>query len=201
MSSYNKTASSSTPLYRAYQFFIALRAYLPGWAGGLRGDLPAADARLVTTILPAPAQQRLFERMSPNDRRHGIAVARTLQQAGHHQPALLQAALLHDVAKCLGQPLPHRVLIVLLEAFWPAGLARLSARSFQDDDLDHIAGWRRPFVVHAHHPALGAAWAAEAECHPVAVRLIARHQDGLDDEDSTEEARLLAALQRADNLN
>lgn len=191
---------TSVPLYRAYQFFIALRAYLPGWAGGLRGELSAADAQLVRSILTTAAQQRLFEQMSPNDQQHGLAVVRLLQQAGHQQTALLQAALLHDVAKCLGQPILHRVLIVLLEAFWPGGLDRLAAVS-PHCNIDQVGGWRRPFVIHAQHPVLGAAWAEAAGCEPLVVGLIARHQDSLDKNLSDQANHLLAVLQWADNLN
>lgn len=184
------------PVYRVYQFFTALKAYLPAWAGGMDRE----ETRLIETVLPTPAQQHLFRRMSPNDRRHALAVARTLQQAGYSRPALLQAALLHDVAKSLGQPILHRVLIVLLEAFAPGWLIRLS-RLETGQPLEQIGGWRRPFVIHAHHPALGAAWAGAAGCEPLAVRLIARHQEGLPGDPGSEEDQLLVVLKWADDLN
>jgi hypothetical protein len=189
------TSKTTHPaLYRVYQFFVALKASLPTWAGGVKGGLSAEDETLVKSILPATAQQELFRRMPPTDQLHAIAVARTLQQAGHDDPALMQAALLHDVAKSLGQPIIHRVLIVLLEAFWPAGLEWVSAPG--------AAGWwRRPFVIHARHPAIGAEWAGEAGCEPLAVSLIARHQDELAPDLTETEEKLLAALQWADNLN
>ncbi len=201
-----------SPVYRAFQFFAALKAYLPGWAGG---GLTPADTSLAVAILTTPGQRRLFERMPPNDRRHAAAVARTLQQAGYRQPALLQAALLHDVAKCMGQPILYRVLIVLLKAFWPALLARVSESANErmsesanerigassPPPLSSFPWWRRPFVIHAHHPAIGAAWAAEVGCDPLAVWLIARHQDSLTTEAASAETELLAALQWADDLN
>jgi hypothetical protein len=202
-------------LYRSFQFFAAVKASLPAWAGGLPAELPPADAALMRSILRAPAQQALFNRMPPNDRRHAIAVAKTLQQDGHHKPVLLQAALLHDVAKSMGQPIPHRVAIVLLEAFWPAGLQKLSqwpgtndelpksdaASSTVDLQIRAIGWWRRPFVVHAHHPPIGADWAARSACDPLAVELILRHQEKLAGPPASETDHLLAALQRADNLN
>jgi hypothetical protein len=192
--------------YRTSQFFAALKAM---FLVGTRGGLTAADEALVTTILTTLPQQRLFARMSPNDQRHALAVARTLQRAGYDQPALLQAALLHDVAKSVGQPLVHRVLIVLLKAFWPAGLQRLSEPvSTLPGTSQRIANegssftnWRYPFVIHAQHPALGAAWAEEAGCEPLAVKLIARHQETLTGEPAGEEEELLVALQWADDLN
>lgn len=195
------------PFYRAFQFFTALKAYLPGWAGG---GLTEADTSLITTILTTPGQRHLFKRMPPNDQRHAVAVACTLQEAGRHQPALLQAALLHDVAKSMGQPIIYRVLIVLLKAFWPAMLARMGewgngrmANDYSSFILhpSSFPWWRRPFVIHAYHPAIGADWAAQAGCDSLAVRLIARHQDSLTTEPVTVEEELLAALQWADDLN
>ncbi|MEW5961733.1 MAG: HD domain-containing protein [Chloroflexota bacterium] len=180
-------------LYRAAQFLAAVKAGLPAWAGGT--TFPTApDLALVKAILPTPAQQRLFNQMPPNDRRHALAVVHILRQAGHDHPALLQAGLLHDVGKSLGQPIVHRVLIVLFEAFWPAALRRLSTPG--------AAGrWRRPFVIHAEHATIGAAWAKESGCETLTVRLIARHQDDLPPRPVTEEDRLLAVLQWADDLN
>jgi hypothetical protein len=186
-------------LYRANQFFAAIKAVVLNRAG-----LTPANEVLITSILTTPAQQHLFARMSPNDRRHALAVVRTLQQAGYEQTPLLQAALLHDVAKSMGQPIIHRVLIVLLEAFRPAALKRLSETAGQQmgqDSSSSIPSWRRPFFIHAHHPAIGAAWAKEAACEPLAVNLIARHQERLTSEPAGEEENLLAILQWADNLN
>jgi hypothetical protein len=192
-------------LYRVYQFFVALKAYLPIWAGGIAEQGTVEDEAWLRAVLPTQAQQQLFARMSPNDQRHGLAVARTLQQAGHSQPALLQAALLHDVAKSLSQPILHRVLIVLLEAFWPAALSRLAGQiegqvmqAGQVEARLRGPGWRRPFIVHAYHPLIGAAWAEAAGCEAGAVTLIRKHQEKLapaPDQD------LLALLQWADSLN
>jgi hypothetical protein len=233
-------------LYRASQFFAALKATLPPWAGGATGGFSAADRVMIETVLSTPIQQRLFAGMPPNDQRHAVAVAGTLRQAGYRHLALMQAALLHDVAKSLSQPIIHRVIIVLLEAFWPAALQWLSnpdqtANEYINDwaNLHLAAGpnqlpdklaqhqtatsirtkktfhpssfrlhpsaslprWRRPFVIHAHHPTIGAHWAEQAACDPLAVKLIARHQDDLAAEPDGEEDKLLAALQWADSLN
>ena len=181
-------------LYRVFQFFVAIKAGLPSWAGGINDQLAAADEALVRAILTTPSQQRLFGNMSPSDRRHALAVARSLRQAGYASPPLMQAALLHDVGKSLGQPIVHRVLIVLLEAFWPAALQRLSVAG-------RASWWRRPFVIHAEHAAIGAGWAQEAGCELLAVTLIARHQDSVVAGINNEEDDLLTALQWADNLS
>jgi hypothetical protein len=188
-------------LYRAYQFFAALKASLPRWVGGVRGELTTEDEVLFTSILKVPTQQQLFARMSPHDQRHALAVVRTLQAAGYHQTALMQAALLHDVGKSMGQPLIHRVLIVLLKAFWPAALRWLSGELAAHPSIQKVSWWRRPFVIHAQHPMIGATWAEEAACEPLAVHLIARHQEILGGESVSEEEKLLAALQWADDLN
>ncbi|RME49016.1 MAG: hypothetical protein D6796_05495 [Caldilineae bacterium] len=171
--------------YRAGQFFAALRP-----------ALSADDWAQVEAVLgrdtPALA---LFRRMSAPDRRHAVAVLRTVRQAGEDHPALLQAALLHDVGKSLGLPLLHRVVIVLLNAFWPAALTALA-----DAPLT-TARWRRPFVVHARHPEIGARWAAQAGCDPLAVTLIRRHQQPPPATSATLPDRLHRALYRADGLN
>ena len=70
------------------------------------------DEALIASILKTTAQRQLFARMPPNDRQHALAVVRALQQASHGGSVLLQAALLHDVAKSLGMPIFHRVAIV-----------------------------------------------------------------------------------------
>ena len=188
--------------YRVYQFFIALKAGLPSWTGGVRGSLTAADEALVTSILATALQQRLFDRMPPNDQQHALAVVRTLQQAGYQQRVLMQAALLHDVGKSMGQPLIHRVLIVLFEAFWPSALSWLSGETTgRPLSVEWASWWRRPFVIHAQHAQIGATWAEEAGCELAVVRLIARHQDILPVEPTEEEEKLLFTLQWADDLN
>lgn len=191
------TSKTTHPaLYRVYQFFVAVRAGLPAWAGGVRNGLTPDNERWVNLILTTPSQQQLFFQMSPNDQRHAVAVARTLQQAGHTDNGLLQAAFLHDVGKSLGQPIIHRVLIVLFEAFWPSALKWLSRDTTQNLALAQIGWWRRPFVIHAHHPAIGAEWAAQANCDPATVNLIAQHEGTANGEDQH-----LIVLQWADNLN
>ena len=111
------------------------------------------------------------------------------------------------MAKSIGQPIPHRVAIVLFEAFWPTALQKLSASPegdngmpFVDSQIRQCAWWRRPFVVHAWHPQIGAIWAKEAGCDPQTVALILRHQDKIQ-VITTKEDNLLVVLQWADNLN
>jgi hypothetical protein len=143
------------------------------------------------------------------DQRHALAVYRTLYQAGHTDPELLAAALLHDVGKAAAQlPAWRRAIIVLLDRFAPRLLARLSQGEPQGHALSlpkgHALslskGWRHSFVAHTRHPEVGARWAQEAGCSPLTVTLIRRHQDRLTSCE-IEEDQLLTALQAADSLN
>jgi hypothetical protein len=163
-------------VYRIKQFFGALTARITD------GDQQTL-ARLLT-----PPQQALFKSMARNDQRHCLDVCETLRQAGHADPALLTAALLHDVGKAAGRVwLWQRALAVLLGCFAPGAL-----RWLERGDLS-APWWRRGFVVNRLHPELGARWAAEAGCLPATVDLIRRHQHT-----ATAQEQLLQMLQWAD---
>jgi hypothetical protein len=171
--------------YRARQFFAMLKP-----------RVSAADRALVESVFESNrAALALFERMRPADQQHAIAVLRTVRQQTAIHPALAQAALLHDVGKGLGQPLFYRVAIVLLNHFWPAGLARLAQGSLTGPR------WRRPFVVHARHPEIGADWAEAAGCEPLTVELIRRHQQPPAKPATTLFDQLHQALVEADDRN
>ena len=145
-----------------------------------------------------PEAQVLFRRQAIQDQRHALVVYHALRQAGHTNPQLLAAALLHDVGKAAARlPAWQRAVIVLLEHFAPCLLARLSQGEPRGCALSLPKGWSRPFVVHARHPEVGSRWAQKAGCTPLTVALIRRHQDGLTGR-QTEEDQLLAALQAAD---
>ena len=179
--------------YRVRQFAAALAAY---WAPLRASERAEAEAWLPDAAWP------LFEGMPRNDQRHSLNVLRTLVASGHDEPALMQAALLHDVAKSTGGvTLFHRVAAVLIKAIrpdWPARIARGPAPA--------RSNLRYPFWAHANHPRLGAELAAAAGCDPLAVTLIRRHQDrqrssfnGAPSNDVTD--HLLAALQAVDDAN
>ena len=166
--------------YRVKQFFRALGARVSD-----------QELEQVAPVL-TPAALTLFRSMAAQDQRHALEVHRALCQAGHTNPHLLAAALLHDIGKAAARlPAWQRAVIVLLNRFAPRLLASLG-----QGELD---GWRRPFVVHARHPEIGARWAEEAGCSPLTVALIRRHQE--QSPCQTEQDHLLAALQAADNLN
>jgi hypothetical protein len=163
-------------VYRFKQFF-----------GALTARVNDGDGQTLACLL-TPPQQALFKRMARNDQRHSLDVCAALRQAGHTDPALLAAALLHDVGKAAGRIwLWQRALVVLL-ARWAPGALRWLERG----DLP-ATWWRRGFVVNRLHPELGARWAAEAGCLPATVDLIRRHQ-----QTATAQEQLLQALQWAD---
>ena len=169
-------------IYRVRQFVSALLAHVSP------EDLCEADE-----ILP-PGAQELFRRMAVPDQRHALNVMRTLRRDGCTEPALLVAALLHDVAKSAARIYSwHRAVIVLTKRLAPNVLAWLGS--------GEPRGWRRPFVIHRQHAEIGAQWAAQAGCSTLTVSLIRRHQESLDHAPLNKEEHLLAALQRADGAN
>jgi len=171
--------------YRVRQFLRALTA-----------RIPEEELQQVARVL-APSSLTLFRSMATQDQRHGLDVYTSLREAGHTDPDLLAAALLHDMGKSATRlPAWQRAIMVLLERFAPRLLARLGQ--------GEPAGWRRPFVVHAKHPEIGAQWAEEAGCPPLVAVLIRRHEEthpGVPLNVQGKEAELLAALQHADNTN
>ena len=154
--------------------------------------LSAAERTEVAARL-GPRLAALFEQMAPGEQAHSLRVLRRVQAAGSEVPAgLLQAALLHDVGKTRAPiGLVGRAAVVLGGKFLPG----LSARWGQGTP----AGWRRPFVTAAQHPAWGAALCAAAGADPLAVTLIRRHQDKLDAAPDAPEDEWLRRLQAADD--
>jgi hypothetical protein len=176
-------------LYRSRQFFLALTNSLK--------PLTLEERSTAWGHLPEPARL-LYDAMPRADQRHSLRVMAAVQEAGHDDSALLQAALLHDCAKGEGHiQIWHRVAHVLLKAFWPALPARWAGGS-----APARTDWRFPVWAHLHHPERGAELAAAAGCDPLTVTLIRRHQDppSLRTADPTAD-RLLAALQAADDDN
>ncbi len=180
-------------VYRLRQFVSAVVASIRPLAMDER-----AEAR---AWLPESAWA-LYDAMPRNDQRHSLNVLRALRAANHDDPALMQAALLHDVAKSAGGvTLCHRVTIVLLKVARPGWAAHMAqAQAPARGDL------RYPLWAHANHPRLGAEMAAAAGCGAQAVTLIRRHQEPQrstsdDVMISNPTDRLLAVLQAADDNN
>ena len=171
-----------TLLYRVQQFRQDL------FAGPLSASAEAFVARTLST-----EQHKLFHRFVKSEQWHSYRVANMLQAAGHDQPDLLVAALLHDIGKTQS-PISvfERSLIVLAQWFLPNRVA--------DWGAGEAVGWKRPFVVKMQHPEWGAIMAESVGCSPITVSLIRRHQDTLSNT-KNEEDRLLQQLQWADDQN
>jgi len=159
-------------LYRVRQF---LRAAGPSGPPPELGDLAA---------LLTDDQRRLFAAMAAVDQEHCLRVARALLRAGHGEPALLQAALLHDCGKSTTHiAVWERVAHVLLQRLAPGMVGRVGSAQ--------PGGFAHGLHVLAHHGARGAALAAQAGCPPEAVALLRGAGD----------PALQAALRQADDTH
>jgi hypothetical protein len=169
--------------YRLWQFWQIVTAV----------PLEPAARQEVAAILSAN-ELSLFDRFTLNDQWHSYRVMKMLQAAGHNEPALLVAALLHDVGKTM-LPLSiwERSLIVLASLLLP----RQTAVWGQGEAV----GWKRPFVVKRQHPVWSAEMAAAAGSLPQAITLMRRHQEHISPDDHSDEAKLLRLLQWADDQN
>lgn len=145
-----------------------------------------------------PRLYGLFAAMPAQYRYHMLEVYKRVRDAGCDDPAVLQAALLHDAGKhdpASGRyvSLPYRVAIVLLKAMHPGKrlLSRLT-QAHEGATTAQSMGWRYPFYLSKHHAHLGAKYAAQHGASPEVQRLIAHHHSH-DHQDAA-----LAALQAAD---
>jgi hypothetical protein len=146
------------------------------WAGKIRrfgryftgrdGVVERADLGKSLT----PAQLGLFDAMHPADQRHGLDVAAALRAAGHAEPELLLAGLLHDCGKGRGLRVWHRVGWSLGEHYG-AGVERLFAR---------LPGFRAAFATIRGHAARSAELAQAAGAGPVTVELIRNQAEPTD---------------------
>ncbi len=141
----------------------------------------------------APPLMSLFLQMRRSEQQHSLAVLRTLHAAGHVEPDLMAAALLHDVGKSRAPfHLWDRVLVVLVKAACP----RCAARWGKGPPV----GWRRPFAVAVQHAEWGAEMLRAAGAPARVVQLVARH-DRFRGAPTNETERLVAALRAADEAN
>ena len=151
----------------------------------VRATVGPEEQAFARRVLPAGAVG-LFESMPVADRRHALDVAGRLDAAGHDDPELLAAALLHDVAKGRRMRLAHRIGGVLLEAFAPGVLRRVASPD--------PGSWRYPFHLYLHHAVISADLATGAGCSPRVAAFIRGTATG-------EDARLQRALTDADDAS
>lgn len=150
-------------------------------------DHIAADA------LPTPLYI-LFATMPRNDRQHHLRVYKQLIAQGHDHPALVQAALLHDVGKT-------RYRFNVLDRIWVVVIKTLLPRQFKKWGQGEPISWRRAVVISAQHPAWSAEMVAASGGDQLAVDLIARHQDPITPDLPPAIQALLPLLKTADDEN
>lgn len=151
----------------------------------VRARVTPEEERLAHDVLP-PDAARLFATMPVADRRHALDVSGRLLAAGHDDPDVLCAALLHDAAKGHRMRLWHRVTGVLLEAFAPALLRWVATADPRS--------WRHGYHLYLHHAELSAEMAMAAGCGPRAAAFIRGAGAG-------DDARLQRALSQADDAS
>jgi hypothetical protein len=151
----------------------------------VRARVQPEEEALARRLLPGQAFT-LFAAMPVADRRHALDVAERLLSAGHDDPDLLAAALLHDAGKGHRVRLWHRAAGVVLAKAAPRLLPRLASPDPRS--------WRHPFHLFIHHASRSAELATAAGCTPRVAAFIVGDVDGPD-------ARLLASLESADDAS
>lgn len=174
----------SDPLYRVRQFLHSARAM----------PLTGAEVERVCAVLKDDALA-LYQTMSAGDQRHSLNILNELSARGHTASPLLQAALLHDVAK-RDVGLVYRAGVIVFNKVSPRAVSRLASANPRS--------WRYPFYLALHHPKLGAELAARAGVQEYALALIRAHQDKAPIFQGPEAARLALwhdALKALDDVN
>lgn len=129
-----------------------------------------------------PAELSLYLAMDPRDRQHACEVTqRLMARTPGASPALIAAALLHDVGKA---GVPFRVHLRILAHLLPAGDPPAEPRR---------GGLAGALQVKRHHHAYGAAMVREVGGRERVAELVGRHHAA----DGDPEAALLQALDDA----
>jgi len=151
--------------------------------------VPADEVAALGSWL-TPDQLRLFLTMPRADRRHGLDVVAALDAAGHRDPDLRLAGLLHDVAKGPRVRLWHRVAWSLGERYGARVRGGFAA----------LPGFAEPFERLRDHADRSAELAVAAGCSPRTAALI-RAQAAPLDPASGVDPHLGEALRLADEAN
>jgi hypothetical protein len=137
----------------------------------LFGRVSRADRAALAGWL-TPAQLELFDSMHRADQRHGLDVVAALRKAGHDEPDVLLAGLLHDSGKGRSVGLWHRVGWSLADHYGPS-VRRTMLR---------LPGFRHAFEILDIHPQTSAALALAAGCTERCAELIRHQSDPADDD-------------------
>lgn len=169
------------PLAAALALFRRGRYRVRQFTRGLRPHLAPGEIAEVRGLL-RPEEFRLFLHAEPRDRRHSLDLYRLLAAEGA-SPAMLVAALVHDVGK--GRLATwHRVAFVVLNGVSPRLVGAAAAETG--------AGWRRALWRLQHHAVLGAQ-ALEAVAADARVVAIVRAHTGRPPAGDAEVARFIVA--------
>lgn len=148
------------------------------WAGRIRqfgryvtGRVTPIERGLLADWL-TPPQLVLFESMHRADQRHGLDVLDSLRGAGHSEPDLLLAGLLHDCGKGRRLRAWHRIGWSLSEQYGPR----------VERPLTRLPGFRSAFATLAVHAERSAELALEAGCSTRTADLIRHQADPTDPE-------------------
>ncbi len=161
--------------YRVGEFFRAVTAK------------PDPEMARIASKYLSPSLLELFERMSPYDQAHCVAVMNRLLDSGEEDPDLLAAALLHDVGKSkIKLSVWYRVAAVLLRE-----KLRFFACKTPGKPLCYSV------YIQVEHPRIGAEMAKQAGCSDRCARLILYHQEK-NPPLEPEERRMVSVLQQAD---
>ncbi len=146
------------------------------WAGKARrfgryftGRVSASERTDLAAWL-TPAQMTLFDSMQAADQRHGLDVVAALREAGHRQPALLLAGLLHDCGKGRDLHVWHRVGWSLGERYG-AGVERA---------IEGLPTFPTAFATLRDHAARSAELSAAVGCDAATVELIRNQAEPTD---------------------
>lgn len=139
------------------------------FSGALRARVSAEERTMVEATL-TPSERHLFELMPLYDQRHCLDVHHTLVAAGHCEPLLRRAAIIHDCGKVddRGRPmgLGWYILATVLKRF--PGLYLAAA---------HLGGPLAPITIYAEHAWRGARMAEAAGAPPAIVETLRHYHD------------------------
>lgn len=116
------------------------------------------------------AQLELFDAMHRADQRHGLDVVAALRRAGHHEPELLLAGLLHDCGKGRRLRVWERIGWSLAEHYG----------STVEGLLVRLPGFRQAFRTLAQHAEVSAELAIAAGAGPLTAELIRNQAEPTD---------------------
>jgi len=188
--------TSFNVLYRTRQFWNAI------WVQPTPQKLELARSVLSSD------QYNLFLQMQPGEQNHSLEILQKLMEQGESHPDLWTAALLHDVGKSrIPLHLWERVWIVIGKALFPKHAKAWGSELVGNSDSRkrlHLSRMiHQPFIVSERHPEWGAEMAAEVGTSRLAITLIRRHQERVNQQISSSERSLedvlLTKLQSVDN--